>query len=221
VFKTVEVTMRQRLAPAAPLLLALAAGCGWAHNDWHDTDPTSPTAAIVGSGHFVSDVRPLDAVNRIVASGALPAIVTLAATESLEITAEDNILPLLDCGVRSGTLSLAWKPNTGGVSSHGITIRVGLRELIAADLSGASSMAVDALATPHFDLSMSGAARFNGFGLTAHTLNANVSGASTATIRALDRLTATVSGASTLEFYGDPVVDARVSDTSMVRRIGP
>jgi hypothetical protein len=180
-----------------------------------------PTATLVGSGRFVTEARPLSPVNRIVSSGGLGAMVILSGSDSIEITAEDNVMPLLDCVERGGTLMLGWKPNPGGVSAHGITIRVGLRELAGVNASGASTITVDGLSTPAFDLSLSGASRFNGSGFTGHTVAASISGASTATLRAVDLLTASASGASTLEFFGDPVVNAHVSDVSVVRRIGP
>lgn len=220
------------------LLTVLGAACGTTSHDGDFT--TMPTPAIVGSGHFVSESRPLQAVTRLVTSGGLQATVSPGGPESLDITAEDNILPLLDCVERDGTLSLGWKPGSRSISAHEIIIRIRVRELRSVDGSGGSRIGVDGIATPDFSVTLSGAAQFSGSGsvqrlvaelsgasrvfasdLASRAVTARLSGASNGTLRMRDSLLASVSGASVLEFFGDPVVEATVSDTSVVRRVGP
>jgi hypothetical protein len=230
---------RHGLVAGLSLLAALAAACGTDYH--HDYEfSTMPTAVIVGSGQFVSESRPLQAVSRVVASGGLQATVSRGSPESLDITAEDNILPLLDCVERDGTLFLGWKPGSRSVSAHEIVIRIRAGELRSVDASGGSRIGADGIATPDFNVTLSGAAQFSASGsverlvvelsgasrvlaadLASRAVTARLSGASHGTLRMRDSLRASVSGASLLEFYGDPVVDAAVSDTSVVRRVGP
>jgi hypothetical protein len=226
---------RNRLA-AAPLLL-LMAGCTFGS---HTTMPTGPEATLVGSGRFVTESRPVGIVTEVVATAAIRATVTHADAPSLDILAEDNVLPFVDAVERAGVLTLGMKPSPGGLSTHGVEVRVGLRELKVADASGAARIDADAIAAGDFVIKLSGASQFNGSGsvgrlhldisgasriqapgLAADVVTATISGASTGVVRIGRSLVAAVSGSSLLEFFGNPSVDAAVSDTSVVRRIGP
>jgi hypothetical protein len=224
------------LIAGGPLLVALSAACA---SEYRSTE-TVPTPIVVGSGRFVSESRPVQAVTRVVATGGLRARVAHTGVESLEITAEDNILPLVETVARAGTLTLGWRSGTRSISAHGIDIRIGVRELRAVEASGGAQIDVDGIAGHDFSVTLSGAAQFIGSGavarlsvdlsgasrarsadLTAHAVTARLSGASTALLRIVDSLAANISGASVLEFLGDPRVEASVSDTSIVRRVGP
>src|SRR5262245_21072302 len=144
---------RSALLAGAPLLLALGAGCSTSHYG-----ATGPSTTLVGSGRFVSESRPLQAVSRIVTTGGLRITVTHTSIETLDITAEDNILPLIEVVKRNGTLVLGWKPDTGSVSAHGIDIRIDVRELHAVDASGGSQMDVRGIGARDFSVTLSGAA---------------------------------------------------------------
>jgi Putative auto-transporter adhesin, head GIN domain len=218
-------------------LVTLPAGCAAGS---HQYGMTAPSPAIVGSGRFVTESRQVQGFTRIVVTGAIRAAVAHTGVESVEITAEDNILPLIDTSAAGGTLTLRMRDGGGGITSHGIDVRVGVRELRGGDVSGASQLDVDGLSGRDFTMTVSGASRFTASGsidsldvdvsgasraqtpsLAARAARARVTGASSALIRAVDTLTATVSGVSILEYLGDPSLIATVSDTSTVRRVGP
>lgn len=227
---------RVALAAGVLLLAAWTAACGL---DYHD-GTTQPSTIVVGSGRFVSESRPVQAVDRIVIGAGLRAIVTVSGAASLDITAEDNILPLIDAVEHDGELVLGWKPHDGGVSAHGVEIRVNVRQLRAVNASGGSQVDAQAVTGDAFSVTLSGAsqftgtgsvdsltidlggaARFQAAGLTSRAVVARLSGASSAVLRVTDSLRANVNGASILEFLGNPAVDATVSDSSIVRRLGP
>jgi len=216
-------------------MLLLVAGC----SGRSDTT-TWPAGMVVGSGRFVTESRPVGVITEVVATAAIRVTVTYTEAPALDIIAEDNVLPFVDVIERAGVLTLGMKPSPGGLSTHGVEVRVGLRELRVADASGASRIDVDAIAAGDFAIRLSGASQFNGSGsverlqldvagasriqapaLAADAVSARISGASDAVVRIGRSLVATVSGSSLLEFFGNPSVDAAVSDTSVVRRIGP
>jgi hypothetical protein len=165
--------------------------------------------------------------------------VTRDATESLEITAEDNLIALVDATVVGDRLMLGWKPGISGMTSHGVEFRVGVRDLRSVEATGASRFDVDAL-DGDFSVTLTGASIFSGSGsvgrlnlvasgasraqtpdLTARIVNAQITGASSALLRVVDSLVVTATGASTFEFLGDPVVQADATGGSVVRRVGP
>jgi Putative auto-transporter adhesin, head GIN domain len=226
---------RIRLAVGAPLLLALIAGC----NTWH-TSTAGPTPYVAGSGQFVTESRPVQAISHVIATAGLRVTIAHTGAPSLDITAEDNIIPLIESVERGGVLTLGWKPSIGSVSAQGVEIRVGVRELRGVEASGAAQIDVDGIRTGDFTVALSGASQFSASGvverllldasgasrvraaaLACGSVSARLSGASHVLVRIGRSLVATLSGASLLEFHGDPSVEATVSDTSVVRRVGP
>jgi Putative auto-transporter adhesin, head GIN domain len=200
--------------------------------------PSTPSGAItVGSGRFVTEVRPVEGLNSIAVSGAGHAIVARGDVESLEVTAEDNILPLVDTRVVNGRLMLGMLPGSGSTSSHGITYRIvvrDLREIVGSGssqidlpgivarqllvfLSGASTLTASG-SIERLEITLSGASRCRVPELSARAVVATLSGASVAFVRVSDSLVVTASGASVLEYLGNPTVQAHTSSEAIVRR---
>jgi hypothetical protein len=89
-------------------------------------------------------------------------VVTFAADERLEITAEDNLLELLETVVADGRLTVGWRPGTGSVSSLGVVCRISTRGLRGVVASGASRFEVDGIDAHDFAIDLSGASSFAG-----------------------------------------------------------
>lgn len=227
-----------RLKPAAAcVLLAVTSACGGEQGGFYSTAPTPPR--IVGSGRMVSESRAVQGFHTVVVGGAVRAVVTFAADDRLEITAEDNLLDLIETAVAGGRLTIGWRPGTGSVSSHGVVCRIGVRDLHGVVATGAGRFEVAGIDAQDFAVDLSGASSFAGSGtverlrvnvsgasqvdapeLTARFANALLSGASVVRLRVDEVLVASASGASLLEYFGDPSVQTDTSGGSIVRRIG-
>ncbi len=96
------------------LLLASVVCLGSACGD--NSTLTSPSASnndrVVGSGTVVTASRSVSDFHGVSVSGVGQLVLENAGTESLTITADDNILPLLESEVRNGVLMLGPRPNT-------------------------------------------------------------------------------------------------------------
>lgn len=214
-------------------LLICATACG----DTSSSPATPSGAMTVGSGRFVTEARAVERFDSIAVSGAGHAIVTPGDIESLEVMAEDNILPLVDARVVNGRLVLGVLPGSGSMSSHGITYRVVVRDLrdvvgsggseielpgivvrqLLVSLAGASTLTASGSAD-RLEITLSGASRCRLSELSARTVVATLSGASAAFVRSIDSLVVTASGASLLEYLGNPTVQAHTSSQAIVRR---
>ena len=93
-------------------------------------------------------------------------------------------------------------------------------EQLALHLSGASSATASG-SLRGLELHLSGASWVQAPDLRSRLVAASLSGVSYGLVRASGRLDASLSGASTLEYFGDPVVVSSVSGGSVVRRVGP
>jgi hypothetical protein len=220
-------------ASGAVAALIVTSGCGGT-----STIAPSPTSTI-GSGVVRTESRPVQGFTAVIAGAVGRVIIQRTGVESLQVTADDNILPLVDATVSNGRLILGLKPNTSVNTRDGILFRVTVRDLTMIDasgsshvdvsdidarqltvhLSGASSMTASG-AVDDLTMDLSGASRFAGAALRVQHAHLDVSGASTAAVRVVAMLTVLASGVSVVEFFGDPLVEAQTSGGSVVRRGG-
>ena len=219
--------------------VSFACALAWGCHDANSLAPTRPSDVIVGSGRVVSESRPASGFS--VVSASLPArvVVVQSGGESLSVTAEDNILPLVRTQVVDGRLVLSLAPAIGISITRGIVIEVSARTVSAIDATGATRVELAGLETDALALHVSGASDVTASGtvrelrldlsgtvrcqleaLASRSAITVVSGTSCARLRVADSLTATATGISVVEYYGDPAVVANVSGASAVRRLG-
>ena len=86
-------------------------------------------------------------------------------------------------------------------------------------LSGAGDIRADGTAD-EMNLRISGFGSFDGKDLETLTAEVSITGAGDATVRVKDDLTATVSGAGSIDYYGSPRVDQNISGAGSVRQAG-
>jgi hypothetical protein len=227
--------MRTPAATLASVLVLLTLGC----DDFNALDINGPSRTI-GSGRFITVTRPVQGFTRISISAGARAVVTQGGIESLEITAEDNIVPLLESTVSNGQLTLGLTANSGSITSGAIIYRIGVRELRAVTGSAAAQIEVNRLDTPflvlelssaatftaagtvdRFDFDLSSASRLHGGALATRIAFARLSSASSALVRVIDALVANANSGATLEYSGDPLVQLQTSSGATVRRVGP
>jgi hypothetical protein len=89
---------------------------------------------------------------------------------------------------------------------------------ISAELSGASRMDLSGYCET-FNLTLSGASKTFGYGMVCNDLTANFSGASRAELTVLETISATLSGASSLRYDGNPrILRNNLSGASSLQR---
>jgi hypothetical protein len=182
-------------------------------------------------------MRSVSGISGVSISGVGLLIIEQTGSESLTVTAEENILPLLTQEIVGDLLILGIQPNTQINTTQGIVYRLTVRELdritlagatqvdatglnsnfLEATLSGASAAILEGTAQ-RLQLTVSGASRYDSAALSCRFATVDISGASSVVVRVSDRLEGQVTGAAVLEYYGDPVVD--ISGGATVRRIG-
>ncbi len=223
--------IRALIIPVVAVALTVACG-GFGH-------PTRPSITVIGSGLLATESWPVGAFSAISVSGAGHLIIEHTGYESLQVTAEDNILPLLRADVRDGRLRLGARPGTSMNTTHEILYRLTVRDVVDIEASGASWVEAYGIDTHELRLAFSGAsvaqlggvarrqhAEFSGAsrlladGLQSREAFVSVSGTSYARVRVTDWLSASASGVSTIEYVGDPQLSVNVSGSSAVRRVG-
>ena len=117
-------------------------------------------AATTGSGKAATEAREVSGFAAITLRGDMNLVVRQGARESVQVTADDNLLPLLQMVVESRgeqrTLVIQW-PRGQTIRSRAKTVvTVDVVALTALASSGSGDIAVEALHTPELTLSISG-----------------------------------------------------------------
>jgi len=211
--------------------LLLLAGC--------DHEVTSVTSRVIGSGVVATESRAVTPFRNLIVTGPLRVWLYPGAAGSIEITAEDNVLPLVRTEVRGDRLHL-FLVDGSLTTTHGIHVRIASTELREVEGSGAAQIEVDGLAVEWLETRLSGASSLVVSGradqhelhlsdasrcwarhLQSRRVTADLSGASNGLVAVSESLSVRASGASTLEYLGDPLLTLDVSGTSVVRRVSP
>jgi hypothetical protein len=183
-----------------------------------------------GSGQLATESQPVSGFTKVELSGTGELTIEKTGTESLTISAEDNILPRLTSKVSGDTLILATKPNTTIVTTKPITYSLTVKDLTGLALSGSGNIRIQNLTTTALsiqisgsgtitangtandqDLEISGSGRYIADGMTSKTVKARISGSGTASVAAMDVLDVKISGSGTLTYSGDPQITQEIS----------
>jgi hypothetical protein len=191
---------------------------------------------VSGSGVRKSEKRDLAAFTQINVTGSFAIEAKSQKPVSVEIEADDNILPLVITEVRNGVLYI--KPEKGYNSKQGVSVRITVPDLTKIEATGASNFRVDDVKNDRFEIRTTGASTVVVSGRTSdleinttgagevdthslHAARANVksSGAATVEVYANEQLDANVSGAGSVAYSGDPkVVNKKTSGAATVSK---
>lgn len=185
----------------APLVAIVSiAGCGISVN-WD-----GPTVA--GSGNIVSEYRTLAEFDRIEVGGDFDVEVEVGEAQSIRLTGDDNLLPLVETKVRGDELEIDYDGSYR--SRDDIKIAITVPRLSAIHSSGSSDVNVTGVRSAAFDAAVSGSSELwveGDFG----DLEANVSGSGEITMAGTaDDIDANVSGSGELDLFSVPTRTARV-----------
>jgi hypothetical protein len=213
---------------ASVVAVGLLSGCGVIEIDFDDD-------RVRGSGYVTLEARRVADFRSIEVHGVGELVADVTGHRSLEIEAENNILPYLDSWVSGGVLHLGpragvrldpRRPIRYFVSARRLE-RVELSGAVYADIagvdtdvfrvamSGATGMAVRGIADFQV-VTLSGATTYDARDLESFEADVATSGASNVILWVREYLSADASGASSIHYFGRPVVDARVSGTAVV-----
>ncbi|MEJ7849173.1 MAG: head GIN domain-containing protein [Pyrinomonadaceae bacterium] len=184
-------------------------------------DNVSVSSDVHGSGNVVSEKRDLNDFSGIDVSGAFEVEVVSQKDFSVEIEADDNLLPQIKTEVRNGILRISNEddiktnnpirvrisaPDIGRIEVSGAT-KVSVADLkneeLKLDISGASKVRLSGV-TGNLSAEISGASHVDAEHLKASIANVEASGASRADINVSEELIADASGASKINYTGSP-----------------
>lgn len=200
---------------------------------WRKALPVADRPGIPGSGTPATEQRGVKAFRGIELHHFGKVVIDAGAAKPLEITADDNLLPLIRTDVRQGKLIVRCekrvKPKTE------MTIHVGSPDIDLVELGAAGMIDVQNIARPQLsvklegagdvklagrteklDVELSGAGNVLADDLVADNVRIKLTGAGQANVHAVDRLDAHIPGVGTVNYKGDPKVTKRVTGVGSV-----
>jgi Putative auto-transporter adhesin, head GIN domain len=201
------------------VLAAMAAGCG--------------LFRVTGEGPIRSERRQAGAFSRIEVSTGIGVTVRMGPTRSLEVRAQENIVPIIATNVEGDALRI--RSTRSYSASEGVEVTVVTPMIAGISMSGGSQGRIEGLETERLDIDLDGGARLTVKGvassvaldasggssaelanLSATTITLEVSGGSTATVQASNEVSGSASGESRVTVLGDPAVRVEVSSGAHV-----
>ncbi|HVH29113.1 MAG TPA: head GIN domain-containing protein [Vicinamibacterales bacterium] len=194
--------------------------------------------SISGSGKIATEPRTVSGFSAVSLSGSGRLIIEQTGAESLTVTTDDNLLPLIRTQVNGNILELGSRdPMTNLRPTDDIVFTMTVRQLDRLDVSGsgkvdvkrltASRLAIDISgsgevaaqgASNDLNLSISGSGEYQGEQLRSQRARVEISGSGGALVAAAEALNVSVSGSGAVEYIGDPKVTQQVSGSGSVRR---
>lgn len=192
---------------------------------------------VIGSGITASEERDVSDFRALLASGVGLIEIRHGPTESLRITADDNLLPILTSEVSDGRLILG--STAPFRTNNDIRYEITVRDFDDITVAGVFGVDITGLDTDRFTASVSGVSgltvagrvdrqevviagvsRYDAGQLSSRTAMIDIAGLSWAIVRVSDLLEGSVVGGATLEYIGNPTINVTVDFLSTLRKIG-
>lgn len=190
-----------------------------------------------GSGNIVTEKRDVAGFNAIDVSNVFVVEVTSQSEFSVEVEADDNLLPLIRTEVQNGRLEISAEKKIKSKSP--IKVRIGAPNIAKLNASGASRTTISNISGTAINLDISGASKVtlkgNASQLTAdmsgassvdatelqcEKVSVDSSGASKAKVNATGTLSVDASGASSISYVGTPAtINKKTTGASSVNSL--
>ena len=178
-----------------------------------------------GSGIVRTESRSVSGFSSIAFKSEGKVRVQQTGKESLTISAEDNLLPLLESSVTNGILSIGTVNNVNINPTKSIEFVIEVKRLesfnmtgagrieardiqgkhLTIGLTGAGDMSIEGSADS-LDLNLKGVGSYDGKGFRTKQAPVNSEGVGSAVLNVSDRLDISVSGIGAIEYIGSPKV---------------
>jgi len=222
------MTTRSRTGAAVvgALAVLLLAGCG-----------VSLPGGTTGTGAVKTETRTVSGFTAVELAGNGNVTVQQNGTESLTISAEENLLPLLTSEVVDGTLKLGVKDGARVDTSQPITYQVTVKALSGLDLGGSGNQTASGVKTASLrvrvagsgmvtatgtadaqNVQIAGSGTYRGTGLASKTASVDSAGSGTAELSVSDRLDVKIIGSGTVTYTGSPQVTQSVIGSGTLQK---
>jgi hypothetical protein len=201
-------------------ILALAA-CNW--------------VGVKGSGTARSEVRSVGAFTAVDISGSIDAEITVGAESRVEITGDDNLVPLVETKLDGQRLSVRITKRVR--PSLPLKARIATARLGALEVAGSSDVVFHGAHEDKLALTLAGSTTVRGDGaahelevdaagscdvelgqLAAERVKISISGSGDAVVAVSQALDVTISGSGSVTYRGEPAITKHISGSGEIKK---
>jgi len=156
---------------------------------------------IKGSGVATTETRAATGFRNVALGVGANVEIRQGASEGLTITGDDNIVPLIETVVDSGTLKIRWASKGHYSTSYkGVAIVVNVRNIDSLSVSGSGDIHAAQLKTTDLRATIAGSGDISVGALDARSLSVQIAGDGDVTVAGrVEALDATISGSGDLD----------------------
>ena len=222
--------MIYRLSIALLMLAVVLGSRGTSH-----AAETEGCDLVTGSGNVTTETRSVRNFSEVILAGQGEVIIKQTGTESLKVTADDNLIPILTSNVSNKSLSLNVDSRKCIVSATEIRFTVTVKDLKSVKLSGAGDIDLRQIdtntltvqipgagnvtaagETDQLNVSIDGAGSYDSPNLMSNSAVLDIAGFGSIIVAVRNTLNATISGAGSIGYIGDPVVTQKVTGFGVI-----
>jgi hypothetical protein len=201
--------------------LVVLAGCSW--------------TGVPGSGNAKSEIRNVPAFSAVRVAGAIDAEITTGSESRVEITGDDNIVPLVTSDVQGDRLEIGTSKNFR-TRVH-LVAKIALPRLTGIALTGSGDITARGVQSDRLDVSLSGSGTIRADGtahetrvellgsgtiqldqLAAERAAVSVSGSGNVAVAASKALDVSITGSGDVTYRGDPELKKAITGSGSVKQ---
>ena len=170
---------------------------------------------VTGSGNLITETRQLNGVNRVDLTIYADLEIQQGAQEAITITADDNILPVLQTNVSGGRLTIRYQPQVNARSIHQPKMVLTVKDLSGLSASSSGIINVGPITTGNFNIELTSGCNINIQNIQADDITSHISSSGDVSIQGTaNSLTLHISSSGDFEAGDLQVQEANVKLTS-------
>ena len=190
-----------------------------------------------GSGNVVTESRSVSGFNSVKLKGTGQVLIDENGSESLTITADDNLMPYLTTEINGSQLVLGTKDNTSLNPSKDIIYKLAVKDLNAIEMGGLGSVDAKGIHTEKLkvvlggsgnistsgtadeqEIMLAGEGNYHGKDLQSKAASISIMGNGDAVLNASQKLDANIMGSGSIKYIGDPVVTQHILGSGSIQK---
>jgi hypothetical protein len=181
--------------------------------DWHTT------RTVVGSGDVEYMEVQVPEFTGVTVTGTCNVEIRTGEVQSVELSAQSQILDVMTYEVNSGILEISFRPEYTVKTSKKISAYIVVPSFDFAGITGAGDFEISGAAQPALSIYITGTGNVDAFDMEVDDCDIRIEGSGNCEINVNDNLDVQVSGVGNIFYMGHPVITQNISGVGNVTAV--